>query len=67
MFLNVQGRLEVGISGKIENIFDKIITKYVYQKVLKKIICAQKKKIILNIIRKDVGTKARRKHSINDY
>ena len=39
MFLNVQGRLEVGLSGKIENIFDKIITKYIYQKILKKIIC----------------------------
>ncbi len=39
MFLNVQGRLEVGISGKIENIFDKIITKHIYQKYLKKIIC----------------------------
>ena len=39
MFINVQGRLEVGISGRIENIFDKIITKQVYQKALKKIIC----------------------------
>jgi len=39
MFVNVQGRLEVGISGVIENAFDKIITKHIYQKVLKKIIC----------------------------
>ncbi|MFX0073693.1 MAG: glycosyltransferase family 4 protein [Candidatus Hermodarchaeota archaeon] len=39
MFLNVQGRLEVGISGKIENVFDQIITKHIYQKILKKIIC----------------------------
>jgi len=39
MFLNVQGRLEVGISGLIENAFDKIITKHIYQKNLKKIIC----------------------------
>jgi len=31
MFLNVQGRLEVGLSGKIENIFDKIITKYKFK------------------------------------
>jgi len=39
MFINVQGRLEVGVSGKIENIFDKIITKHIYQKYLRKIIC----------------------------
>ena len=39
MFVNVQGRLELGISGIIENVFDKIITKYIYQKFLKKIIC----------------------------
>lgn len=39
MFVNVQGRLEVGISGIIENAFDSIITKYIYQKILKKIIC----------------------------
>ena len=39
MFVNVQGRLELGISGIIENVFDKIVTKYVYQKFLKKIIC----------------------------
>jgi len=39
MFVNVQGRLEVGISGIIENVFDKIITKQIYQIALKKIIC----------------------------
>ncbi len=39
MLVSVQGRLEVGISGFIENIFDKIITKHVYQRALKKIIC----------------------------
>ena len=39
MFVNVQGRLELGISGIIENVFDKIVTKYVYQKFLNKIIC----------------------------
>ena len=39
MFVNVQGRLEVGISGIIENLFDKIITNQIYQKTLKKIIC----------------------------
>ncbi len=39
MFVNVQGRLELGISGIIENVFDKIVTKHVYQKYLNKIIC----------------------------
>jgi len=39
MFVNVQGRLEVGISGIIENVFDNIITKHIYQRFLKKIIC----------------------------
>jgi len=39
MFINVQGRLEVGITGNIENLFDKIITKYIYQRFLRKIIC----------------------------
>ncbi|MFX1444613.1 MAG: glycosyltransferase family 4 protein [Promethearchaeota archaeon] len=39
MLINVQGRLEVGVSGLIENIFDKTITKQVYQRALKKIIC----------------------------
>ena len=39
MFVNVQGRLELGISGIIENVFDKIVTKYVYQKFLNKIVC----------------------------
>jgi len=36
--VSVQGRLEVGLTGEIENIFDKIITRHVYKKV-KKIIC----------------------------
>ncbi len=39
MYVNVQGRLEVGITGIIENIFDKIITKHIYEKYTKKIIC----------------------------
>lgn len=39
MFVSIQGRLEVGISGIIENIFDRIITKYIYQKIVTKIIC----------------------------
>ena len=39
MFVSVQGRLEVGITGTIENIFDRIITKHIYEKNLKKIIC----------------------------
>lgn len=39
MFVSVQGRLEVGISGRIENVFDKIITKHIYEKNLNKIIC----------------------------
>ena len=42
MFVNVQGRLEVGITGIIENVFDKIITKHVYEKYMKKIICVSK-------------------------
>ena len=36
--VSAQGRLEVGITGLIEDIFDAFITKYVYQK-LRKIIC----------------------------
>jgi len=39
MFVSVQGRLEVGITGIIENVFDRIITKHVYEKNLNKIIC----------------------------
>ncbi|MFX1395316.1 MAG: glycosyltransferase family 4 protein, partial [Promethearchaeota archaeon] len=39
MFVSVQGRLEVGITGIIENAFDRIITKHVYEKFLKRIIC----------------------------
>ncbi len=39
MFVTVQGRLEVGITGIIENFFDKIITRNIYEKYLKKIIC----------------------------
>jgi len=42
MFLTVQGRLEVGVSGFIENAFDNIITQHVYQRYLKKIICVSK-------------------------
>jgi len=39
MFITVQGRLEVGISSIIENIFDRLITKLIYENFLKKIIC----------------------------
>lgn len=49
MFVSVQGRLEVGITGTIENIFDRIITKHIYEKNLKKIICVSeslKKRLI---------------------
>ncbi len=38
MIISAQGRLKIGITGIIENIFDKIITKYIYEK-LKRIIC----------------------------
>ena len=38
IFLTVQGRLWVGVSGKIESIFDQTITRRIYQK-LNKIIC----------------------------
>lgn len=41
MFITAQGRLKFGITGIIEYIFDKIITKSIYQK-LKKIICVSK-------------------------
>ncbi len=41
ILLTVQGRLQVGVTGNIENIFDKIITKKIYQK-LDKIICVSK-------------------------
>ncbi|MFX0175351.1 MAG: glycosyltransferase family 4 protein [Candidatus Hodarchaeota archaeon] len=36
--VSAQGRLEIGITGLIENMFDAFITKYLYQK-LKKVIC----------------------------
>jgi glycosyltransferase involved in cell wall biosynthesis len=38
MILTVQGRLEIGLTGKIENIFDSIVTRFLYQRLLK-IIC----------------------------
>jgi len=38
MFISAQGRSKIGIAEKIENIFDKIITKHLYQKQ-NKIIC----------------------------
>lgn len=38
MVISAQGRLKIGITGIIENIFDKIITKHIYEK-LKRIIC----------------------------
>ena len=40
-FVSVQGRLEVGITGIIEDIFDNLITKFLYQK-LNRIICVSK-------------------------
>ncbi len=48
IYLTIQGRLEIGFSGLIENLFDKIITKNLYQK-FKKIICVSeslKKRLI---------------------
>ncbi|MBD3342890.1 MAG: glycosyltransferase [Candidatus Lokiarchaeota archaeon] len=57
MFVSVQGRLEVGISGVIENIFDKIITKHIYEKNLKKIICVSdslKKRLISLGIKEEI-------------
>ncbi len=49
MYLTVQGRLEIGLTGLIENIFDKLITKNLYQN-LKKIICVSEslRKRLLN-------------------
>ncbi|MHA1439791.1 MAG: glycosyltransferase family 4 protein [Promethearchaeota archaeon] len=38
IFLSVQGRLQVGVTGIIEDLFDKIITNKIYQR-LNKIIC----------------------------
>jgi glycosyltransferase involved in cell wall biosynthesis len=56
MFITVQGRLEVGISSIIENIFDRLITKLIYEKFLKKIICVSdslKDRLIRLKIKKD--------------
>lgn len=41
MFLTVQGRLEIGITNYIENLFDQIITKLLYRNI-RKIICVSK-------------------------
>ncbi len=56
MFVSAQGRLKVGITGIIENIFDRIITKHIYEKNLKKIICVSeslKERLIQLKIKKD--------------
>jgi len=56
MFITVQGRLEVGISSIIENIFDRLITKLIYEKFLRKIICVSdslKNRLIRLKIKKD--------------
>ena len=56
MFITVQGRLEVGISSVIENIFDRLITKLIYENFLKKIICVSdslKDRLIRLKIKKD--------------
>ena len=48
MYLTVQGRLKIGITGLYENVFDMIITKFLYQKI-EKIICVSnslKKRLI---------------------
>jgi len=55
MIVSAQGRLEVGITGLIENVFDIIITKPIYQK-LKKIICVSeslKKRLLRFKIREE--------------
>ena len=38
MYISIQGRLKFGLTGLIENIFDKTITRYIYSK-LSKILC----------------------------
>lgn len=41
IYISIQGSLKIGITGIIENIFDKIITKHLYKRSTK-IICASK-------------------------